>query len=125
MRAARAGKSCVVSVRSDFSIHFLAVTSGVVPRIGEILGSKSGIIGQKPGLAATVAAKCFEQPDRDARADDASRATADVRSRINAGMGVRHLERDERKQAHLISFGEMENGVTDVVEGGDHGGRVS
>jgi len=25
----------------------------------------------------------------------------------------------------MISFGEMENGVTDVVEGVDHGGRAS
>lgn len=96
-----------------------------MPSVGKILGGERRIICKEFRFAAAIAAQRFEQPNGNAGADNAGLTTANVRLGVDAGVSASHFQSDQRKQAHLIAFWKMEYGLADVIEGGDHGVRVS
>ena len=81
-------------------------------------------MGNRPAIPHPCGHR-FEQPDRDARANDAGGASANGVLEIDARISVRRLKCHQRQEPDLITLGEMQHRFADILEGRYHGGRIS
>lgn len=86
IRTSRSGSDGSISRRSfiiilrDLAVHLGTMGAGIGPRISEIFGVDRRVGGEEGRVSRALAALRFEQPDRDASAEDAGLPRGCLRS---------------------------------------------
>lgn len=89
-------------VFSDLPGNFIVMRSHIRPRIRKIFGAQSRIGLQKVRLTGSKPPRLFEQPYRDAGANNARFASAHISATLNSGKSVSDIARRPLKQLCLF-----------------------